>query len=226
MIALMKQQISTRQFKFRDPFSAISHLIFAIMAILATPPLLYLAYSKQGMLSMISMFLFMLGVILLYSASATYHSFDINEKVNLKLKKMDHMMIYILIAGSYSPICLIGLANRSGLILFTVIWSLALLGIFQALFFIHAPKWVNSAIYIAMGWSCVFSLGQIKSLLSATAFVWLFVGGIIYTVGGVIYALKVPLFNKTHKLSSHDIFHLFCIGGSVSHYIMMFYLLK
>lgn len=226
MLALMKQQITTGKFKFKDPFSAISHIVFAIMAVLATPPLLYLAYQRPGRFNVLSMFLFMLGVILLYSASSIYHSFDINEEVNVKLKKFDHMMIYILIAGSYSPICLIGLGNRSGLILFIIIWALALLGICQALFFIHAPKWLNSIIYIAMGWSCIFSVGQIKSMISTPAFVWLFIGGIIYTVGGVIYALKVPLFNKKHKnFTSHDIFHLFCIGGSLSHYIMMFYLL-
>ncbi len=227
MIALMKQQISKRKFKFKDPFSAISHLIFAIMAVLATPPLLFLAYQRHGTLALISMLLFMLGVILLYSASATYHSFDISDKVNVRLKKIDHMMIYILIAGSYSPICLIGLGNRSGIILFSVIWSLALLGILQAIFFINAPKWVNSIIYIAMGWSCIFSFGQIKFALSKPAFTWLFIGGIIYTIGGVIYALKLPLFKKSQKnFTLHDVFHLFCIGGSVSHYILMLYLLK
>ncbi len=227
MIALMKQHLSTGKFKFKDPFSAISHLVFAMIAVLATPPLLFLGYQKHKTLGLISMLLFMLGVILLYSASATYHSFDISDQINTKLKKIDHMMIYVLIAGSYSPICLLGLSNRAGIILFTVIWSLALLGILQALFFINAPKWLNSVIYIAMGWSCIFSYGQIKSLLSTPAFAWLFIGGVIYTVGGVIYALKVPLFNKNHKnFTSHDIFHLFCIGGSVSHYILMLYLLK
>lgn len=226
MITLMKQQLTKGKFKFRDPFSAISHLVFAIMAIFATPPLLYLAYRKQGMLSIGSMLLFMIGVILLYSASATYHTFDISEEVNTRLKKIDHMMIYILIAGSYSPICLLGLGNKSGLILFIVIWALAFFGLLQAIFFIHAPKWLNSVIYIAMGWSCVFSVGQIKTALSSASFTWLFLGGVIYTIGGVIYALKLPLFNKKHQnFTTHDLFHLFCIGGSVSHYVLMLSLL-
>lgn len=226
MLTLMKQQITTGRFKFKDPFSAISHLTFAIMSICGSVPLLYFAFQKPGKLYFISMLLFMLGVFLLYSASALYHSFDISDEVNLRLKKMDHMMIYILIAGSYSPICLVGLHNKAGLILFTIIWSLAVIGLLQAIFFIHAPKWVNSIIYIAMGWSCIFSIGQIKSAISPQAFTGLLIGGIIYTVGGVIYALKVPLFNNKHKnFTSHDIFHLFCIGGSVSHYVMMFFLL-
>ena len=226
MISLMKQQLTKGKFKFKDPFSAISHLAFSVLAIIATPPLLYLAYQKQGTLYIISMILFMLGVILLYSASAIYHTFDISEEVNTRLKKIDHMMIYILIAGSYSPICLVGLANTTGLVLFIVIWALALAGIFQAIFFIHAPKWVNSVIYIAMGWSCIFAVGQIKAVLSTTCFTWLFIGGVIYTIGGIIYALKLPLFNKKHRnFTTHDLFHLFCIGGSISHFILMVCLL-
>lgn len=222
MIALMKQQLVKGNFKFKDPFSAISHLVFSIMAIIATPPLLVFSYLNLGKLSLISMLLFMAGIILLYSASAMYHTFDITEQVNTRLKKIDHMMIYILIAGSYSPICLVGLGNKTGIILFIVIWVLALIGLFQAIFFIHAPKWVNSIIYIAMGWSCIFASGPIKAALSPTAFAWLLIGGVIYTIGGVIYALKLPLFNK--NFTTHDLFHLFCIGGSVSHYVLMFYL--
>lgn len=222
MLTLMKQQLAKGKFKFKDPFSAISHLAFSIMAIIATPPLLYLAYQKPGKLYVISMILFLTGVILLYSASAMYHTFDISDQVNVRLKKIDHMMIYVLIAGSYSPICLVGLGNQTGFILFIVIWVLALIGLLQAIFFIHAPKWVNSIIYIAMGWSCIFAVGQIKAVLSPIAFAWLFIGGVIYTIGGVIYALKLPLFNKKHKnFTTHDLFHLFCIGGSVSHYILM-----
>lgn len=224
MLMEMKRQ-TTSKFKFKDPGSAISHLIFTIIALIATPPLLLKAYHMPGYAPLLSMILFMLGVILLYSASTIYHSFDISIEVNTKLKKIDHMMIYILIAGSYSPICLIALGNTTGLVLFIVIWVLALIGIFQALFFIHCPKWVNSTIYIAMGWSCIFSFTQLINSLSRPAFLWLLAGGIIYTIGGVIYALKLPIFNGRHKnFGSHEIFHLFCIGGTLCHYILMYYL--
>lgn len=213
-----------RNFHLKDPGSAISHFVAVILAILATPPLLIKAFHTSGVINGISMILFMAGVILLYSASTIYHSFDISESVNTRLRKLDHMMIYVLIAGSYSPICLIALNNRTGIILFAIIWGLAFLGCFQSLFFIHCPKWVSAVIYIAMGWMCIFAFSQIYQSLSGAAFGWLLAGGIIYTIGGVIYALKLPIFNNRHKnFGSHEIFHLFCIGGSLCHYIMMYF---
>lgn len=226
-MSLNTNEQTKKQFHFKDPASAISHLIFTIMIVLAAPSLLLRSlHGDHGIEYPISITLFLLGLLLLYSASTIYHSFDINNEVNVRLKKMDHMMIYVLIAGSYSPICLIGLHNRTGYLLFGVIWALAFLGLMQAIFFIHAPKWLNSVIYIVMGWLCVFALPQIAGAVSRAALCWLFAGGIIYTIGGVIYALKVPLFNSRHKnFNSHDIFHLFCIGGSVCHYILMYCLM-
>lgn len=210
-------------FHLKDPGSAITHFIAVILAIFATPPLLIKAFQFGGSIQGISMILFMAGVILLYTASTVYHSFDISNTVNTRLRKIDHMMIYVLIAGSYSPICLVALANRTGLILFCVIWAFALIGCFQSLFFIHCPKWVSAAIYIVMGWLCILAFSQILKALPTNAFGWLLAGGIIYTVGGVIYALKLPIFNNKHKnFGSHEIFHLFCIGGSLCHYIMMY----
>ena len=210
-------------FHMKDPGSAITHLIAVILAVFGTPPLLSKAFQTGGTVQGISMILFMLGVILLYTASTVYHSFDISEQVNTRLRKIDHMMIYVLIAGSYSPICLVALSNKTGWILFTIIWALALIGCFQSLFFIHCPKWVSAAIYIGMGWLCVLAFSQIFNALPRKAFAWLLAGGIIYTIGGVIYALKLPLFNHKHKnFGSHEIFHLFCMGGSLCHYILMY----
>lgn len=209
-------------FHIKEPGSAITHFIGVIVALIATPPLLIRAFSNSAKHG-ISMILFLAGVIFLYSASTIYHSLDISEQVNRRLRKIDHMMIYMLIAGTYSPVCLIALSGKQGLILFTVIWGLALLGILQALFWITCPKWISSVIYVLMGWLCVFSLSDIYSVLSGTAFGWLLAGGIIYTVGAVIYALKLDVFNCRHKnFGSHEIFHLFCLGGTFCHYMLMF----
>jgi hemolysin III len=133
------------------------------------------------------------------------------------------MMIFVLIAGSYTPICLIVLKGRTGYLLCALVWSIALIGIVIKACWITCPKWFSSVLYIAMGWICVLAFTQIITSLSGPAFGWLLAGGIIYTVGGIIYALKLPLFNSRHKnFGSHEIFHLFVMGGSACHFILMY----
>lgn len=136
------------------------------------------------------------------------------------------MMIFILIAGTYTPICLLVLDKRTGLTLLSLVWGIALVGIIIKAFWVFCPKWVSSLLYIGMGWTCVLAFGKIIGGLTHAEFGWLLAGGIIYTVGGIIYALKLPLFNKKHKnFGSHEIFHLFVMGGSFCHFIVMFSLL-
>ena len=123
-------------------------------------------------------------------------------------------------------ICLITLQGAGGTTLFLLVWGVALLGILQCIFFINCPKWVSAILYIAMGWLCAFSFTDIIALLDTTAFIWLLAGGIIYTIGGVIYALKLPLFNARHQhFGSHEIFHLFVMAGSACHFVTMYLLL-
>ena len=157
------------------------------------------------------------------AASTTYHTFDRSERINTILKKIDHMMISVLIAGSYTPICLLVLNKKTGIILLSIVWGIALIGILIKAFWVYCPKWVSSILYIGMGWTCVLAFTQIFHALSPAGFGWLLIGGIIYTVGGVIYALKLPVFNNRHKyFGSHEIFHLFVMGGSLCHYIVMY----
>ena len=132
-------------------------------------------------------------------------------------------MIFILIAGSYTPICLITLKGRTGVILLSLVWGIALVGIILKAFWVFCPKWVSSILYIGMGWTCVLAFTQILNALSPAAFGWLLAGGIIYTIGGIIYALKLPIFNNRHKnFGSHEIFHLVVMGGSMCHFIVMY----
>ena len=169
------------------------------------------------------MSVYALSLILLYAASTTYHTFDRSERINTILKKIDHMMISVLIAGSYTPICLLVLNKKTGIILLSIVWGIALIGILIKAFWVYCPKWVSSILYIGMGWTCVLAFTQIFHALSPAGFGWLLIGGIIYTVGGVIYALKLPVFNNRHKyFGSHEIFHLFVMGGSLCHYIVMY----
>lgn len=210
--------------KIKDPGSAITHFIGMIMAIFAATPLLIKAGKEPDNIHFISLSIFIVSMILLYAASTLYHTLDISESVNRFLKKLDHLMIFILIAGSYTPICLIVLRGKIGLHLCLLVWGIALLGIVLKCFWITCPKWFSSALYISMGWVCVLAFTQIINALPPKAFALLLIGGIIYTIGGIIYALKLPLFNSKHKnFGSHEIFHLFVMGGSACHFIMMYH---
>ncbi len=208
----------------KDPGSAITHFIGMVMAIFAATPLLMKAGKEPDKIHLISLAVFISSMILLYAASTLYHTLDISENVNQLLKKLDHLMIFILIAGSYTPICLIVLRGKIGLDLCLLVWGIALFGIILKCFWITCPKWFSSILYIAMGWICVIAFTQIIHALPPKAFALLLAGGIIYTIGGIIYALKLPLFNSKHKnFGSHEIFHLFVMGGSVCHFIMMYF---
>ena len=207
----------------KDPGGAITHFIGMLMAIFAAVPLLIKAANEPSQIYIISLTIYAASLILLYAASTTYHTFDVSERVNTILKKIDHMMISVLIAGSYTPVCLIVLKGRTGLILLAIVWSIAIAGILIKAFWVYCPKWVSSVLYIGMGWTCVLAFTQILNNMSPAAFGWLLAGGIIYTVGGVIYALKLPIFNNRHKnFGSHEIFHLFVMGGSACHFVVMY----
>ena len=212
-----------KKFHIKDPGSAITHFIGMIMAVFASVPLLVKAANEPDRIYLISLTIYAVSLILLYAASTTYHTFDISEKVNTILKKIDHMMISVLIAGSYTPVCLLVLKGRLGIILLSIVWGIAIAGILIKAFWVYCPKWVSSVLYIGMGWTCVLAFTQLLNSLSPGAFGWLLAGGIIYTVGGVIYALKLPLFNSRHKnFGSHEIFHLFVMAGSACHFIVMY----
>ena len=212
-----------RKHHIKEPGSAITHFIGMLMAIFAAVPLLIKAAHEPSRIYIISLAIYAASLILLYAASTTYHTFDISPKVNTILKKIDHMMISVLIAGSYTPVCLIVLKGKTGIILLSIVWAIAIAGILIKAFWVYCPKWVSSVLYIGMGWTCVLAFTQILNNMSPAAFGWLLAGGIIYTVGGVIYALKLPLFNSRHKnFGSHEIFHLFVMGGSACHFVVMY----
>lgn len=216
----MKELILT---KIKDPGSAITHFIGMLMAVFAGIPLILKAASELKAIPLLSAIIYISSMILLYFASTVYHTFDISEKINRRLKKFDHMMISVLIAGSYTPICLLVLEKPLGYFLLVLVWSFAVIGILIKAFWINCPKWFSSVLYIGMGWTCVLAFTQILNALSPAAFAWLLAGGIIYTIGGIIYALKLPIFNNKHKhFGSHEIFHLFVMGGSACHFIVMY----
>lgn len=211
------------QITIREPGSAFTHLIGMVLAIIASTPLLIKAIVSSGEKTFLAMCVFILSMILLYGASTMYHSVNLSGRSLKIFRKIDHMMIFVLIAGSYTPVCLIVLGGKLGYTLLAVVWGIAIAGMLIKAFWITCPKWFSSMIYIAMGWVCVFVFGQLWNTLPKAAFLWLLAGGIIYTIGGVIYALKLPIFNSKHaNFGSHEIFHLFVMGGSICHFIFMY----
>ena len=158
------------QIGIREPGSAITHFIAMMMAIFATSPLLVKAALNGNHTTILAMAVFMGSMVLLYGASTVYHS------------------LFVLIAGSYTPVCLIVLGGKSGYTLLAAVWGIAAAGMLIKVLWINCPKWFSSLIYIAMGWVCLFVFRELLATLSQAAFLWLLAGGLIYTVGGVIYA--------------------------------------
>ncbi len=211
-----------RKFVPRQPGSAYTHLAGVLFSVSGAFPLLSRAADTSG-LSMFSCSTFILSMFLLYGASTLYHTFGRTAGSYLHLKKLDHLMIYILIAGTYTPICLLALKASIGIPLLALVWGIAFVGIFQCLFFIHCPKWVSAVIYIIMGWCCLLAFPQIIQSVPGSAFALLLSGGIFYTVGGIIYALKLPIFDNRHpNFGLHEIFHCFCLAGSLFHYLFVY----
>lgn len=214
------------QFRLKDPGSAITHFAGMVLAVFATPPLLIRSAEKGATVQqLMSLSIFLLSMIGLYAASTAYHAFNLPGKGNRVLKKLDHMMIFILIAGTYTPICTSVLAGRGGEGLLLKVWAVALGGIVLKLLWVTHPKWLSSVLYISMGWLCLTEFPNILTYMDRTGFLWLLAGGVMYTIGGVIYALKLKRLNELHPhFGSHEIFHLFVLAGTACQYVTMFYL--
>ena len=210
------------RFRVKDPVSTLTHFIAFAAAVAATPALLVHAALHGAVLAeLVSLSVFMLSMALLYGASSAYHAFLLSVRGMRVLKKLDHTMIFFLIAGSYTPVCTVALGNVTGHRLLALVWVLAGLGAVFKLCWVGCPKWVSSVIYIAMGWSCLTAMPQVVAALSAQGFFWLLAGGVVYTAGGVIYALK-PKNAQKRTFGHHELFHLFIMGGSLCHYIFMY----
>jgi hemolysin III len=161
-----------------------------------------------------------ISLVLMFSSSAAYHLTRSSDRVMLILRKLDHTAIYLLIAGSYTPMCLIFFEGFWRVGMLTIIWSMALVGIIVKLFVIKAPRWVTAGLYLLMGWTCVMAVGEMIRTMPAGAFVWLILGGLFYTVGAVIYITRKLDF-KPDVFGFHEVWHIFVILGAASHFIMI-----
>lgn len=201
--------------------SALTHLVALIGIIPVVLYLVYKSYFEGGIYYVISFSIFAFSIMALYAASTIYHMLPVKEKIVSILKKIDHMMIFVLIAGTYTPVCLIALKGSVGYTILGVVWFIALFGIILKFFWIKAPRWLSTSIYVLMGWIAVLAFYPITKVIDWQGISLLLLGGIIYTIGAIIYGTKYPRLNFKY-FGFHEIFHLFVIGGSICHIIFMF----
>ncbi len=210
--------------KVREPGSAFTHAAALLLMMIGAGPLIMRSAEYGSAVTISSMWIFLFSACLLYGASTVYHSVVLDQKKTHLLRKLDHMSISILIAGTYTPICLTALKGRTGYLMLTAIWILAFAGVIIKACWITCPKWFSSLLYIGMGWMCLAAFPAILHSLPLAAFLWLLAGGIFYTIGAVIYALKLRVFNENHLyFGSHEIFHCFIMAGTFCHYMLMFH---
>lgn len=205
----------------KEPFSGLSHLAGAILSAVALIALLILSHGRIR--HTVGVTIYGLSLILLYTTSALYHSLPVGERAKFWLRRFDHMAIYLLIAGSYAPVCLIVLRGGLGLGLLIAVYALALVGIGCTLFWRNAPSWVRVVLYIGMGWLVMAALRPLQALLTPREMVWLVAGGVVYTLGVLVYATKRPRL-WPGKFDSHDLWHLFVLGGSACQMVAMIFI--
>ncbi|ACV61163.1 channel protein, hemolysin III family [Desulfofarcimen acetoxidans DSM 771] len=207
--------------KLRDPFSGISHLTGIILSIAALILLVYNAAYSGKILHIVSFAIFGTSLILLYTASTLYHLLPLSPKGLLILRRIDHMMIFVLIAGTYTPVCLIPLKGVWGYTLLVGIWLMAITGMIIKIFWVGAKRWFSTLLYLVMGWLIALALWPLLHTISIGGVIWMVLGGLFYTVGAILYGTKWPPNIIPGWLGFHEIFHLFVLAGSFSHFWLM-----
>lgn len=205
----------------REPINSISHLLGCILSAVGFLVLLFASISTGNQIKIISSIIFSMGLLGLYSASTIYHWSTLPQKALETLRKVDHIMIYFLIAATYTPICLITLQGKVGYTLLTVVWALAFTGIILKIFWLNAPRLLYTSFYIILGWSAIFVIYPLASRIVSSGLLLIVWGGISYTIGGVLYAIK-PKKLKIWKFGYHEIFHIFILLGSLLHYMTIY----
>jgi hemolysin III len=200
-----------------DPVSGITHLVFAVVAVIGATVLITLAAVYHKWWHLAAFIVYGISLFLLYLASSLYHLLPVSERAKRVLRQLDHVAIFLLIAGTYTPICLVPLRGPWGWSLFGAVWALALGGMFLAIFAIDAPRWITTAVYLVMGWLVIVAIWPLVRLVPFEGVLWFFLGGGFYSAGAVIYAFKRPD-PVPHVFGFHEIFHIFVMLGSLCHF--------
>ena len=205
-------------FKMREPVNTWTHFITFLAAVIGLFFLIGLSWSNPS--TLVTMTIYGVSVILLYGASSLYHWVFTTPKKELILRKMDHCAIYLLIAGSYTPVFYYGLDGSLKWIMLLCVWGLSVLGIVLKMFFMHIPRYVSTAFYLTLGWIALVPFMQLVHSLPTGAIILMVLGGVFYTIGAVIYATKWLDFYPG-RFGFHEIFHLFIMAGTAVHFVMM-----
>jgi len=193
----------------------------ALASIVGLTLLVVFAAIKADAWHVVSFSIFGITMILMYTSSFLYHAVNASDRVLTIFRKVDHVMIFMLIAGSYTPICLVPLRGPWGWSIFGTVWGIALIGTGLKIWVPGVPRWISTGIYLIMGWMCVIAIYPLVKNLSAAGLFWLGLGGVFYSIGAVVYALKKP--NPFPGLFGfHEIWHLFVMSGSICHFWLVF----
>lgn len=199
---------------YGEKFNSITHLVGAVLALMGFGSLLTVSIQQKNPLIIISFTLFGLMLVVLYTMSTLYHSFH-PPRLKKIFQRLDHVSIYLLIAGTYTPYMLVSLGDGSGPLMLAFVWSLAVVGMLLDIFMPKRIEMLQIPIYLLMGWVCTLEFNNLKAVIPTAGIVWLTIGGIAYTVGVVFYVLD----NMNKLRHAHGIWHLFVLTGSISHFI-------
>ncbi len=206
---------------FREPVNGLTHFIGILLAVACTVLLLMRTTPAVSFLHAVTFSVFGVGMFLLYTFSTLYHWLPLSGKKLELFRKIDHIMIFVFIAASYTPVCLITLRGVWGWSILTGVWVVAVAGFFLKIFWLNAPRFLYTFIYVLMGWTIIIAIWPLTKVLPGAGFFWLGLEGVFYTVGAVIYALKKPdPFPKVFGF--HEIFHVFIILGSLAQFWLLY----
>lgn len=207
--------------KFRDPISGLTHFFGILLAIAGLIALLSRTYGPFTVWHTVSFSIFGGAMIFLYTFSTLYHWLPVSGKTLEVSRKIDHIMIFVFIAASYTPICLVTLRGGWGWSIFGSVWGLTIIGFFLKIFWLDAPRFLYTLVYLLMGWIIVIGVWPLTKMMPPYGILWLAIGGLFYSIGAVIYAIKKPD-PFPNIFGFHEIFHIFILLGSLSHFWMMY----
>ena len=210
--------MTVRILRFKEPVNTWTHLVTCIAAMVGMGYLVAMTHQSPGLMA--AMIIYGISMIVLFAASSIYHALDVSEKAVLRLKKFDHVSIFLLIAGTYTPVFVVGLDGGWRITMLALVWSLAIAGMLMKLFWIGVPRTLSTVLYVALGWIAVVPFYKLVQSLPTGAIALMIGGGIAYTIGAVIYGTKKLDFFPG-KFGHHEIFHLWVSAGAGLHFAMV-----